>query len=139
MRLLSLTAILAGSATLCAVVAVAQEGRETAIQGVIGQQIEAFKADDFEAAFRFASPGIKSIFGSPDRFGQMVRQGYPMVWRPAAVDFLNLREEGARLVQRVMIRDGSGNLHVLDYEMTQGESGWQINGVRLLPAAGIGA
>ncbi len=139
MRLMTLTAILAGTSSLCAVVAVADETRSQAIQSVIAEQLQAFQADDFDRAFTYASPNIKRLFGSPQRFGQMVRQGYPMVWRPAEVDYLGLREDTGRPTQRVMIRDAAGALHVLDYEMIETPEGWQINGVRVLPAGGIGA
>ena len=54
---------------------------ETDYQKVIRSQIEAFSKDDMKAAFQFASPSIKSIFGNYIRFGSMVRQGYPMVFR----------------------------------------------------------
>ncbi len=113
--------------------------QETDIRGVIGNQITAFQADDFGAAFDFASPSIKGIFGTPERFGQMVQQGYPMVHRPEDVRFLGLRQEGGRTMQRVMIRDGQGRVHALDYEMIETPEGWQINGVRLLPPQGAGA
>lgn len=113
--------------------------QETDIRSVIGNQITAFQADDFGAAFGFASPTIKGMFGSPERFGAMVRQGYPMVHRPDEVRYLGLRQESGRQVQWVMIRDGQGRVHFLDYEMIEAEGGWQINGVRLLPPQGAGA
>jgi hypothetical protein len=100
-----------------------------AIREVISSQIEAFGADDVDTAFGFASPGIRRLFGSPERFGDMVRSGYPMVWRPGSLRFAELREEDGRTVQVVLIVDGSGTLHVLDYEMVQGEGGWLIDGV----------
>ncbi len=112
---------------------------EAGIRAVIGAQIEAFLADDFGTAFDFASPGIRSMFGTPERFGQMVRQGYPMVWRPGSVRYLELREEGGRPVQRVMIVDAEGELHLLDYIMQPGADGWKINGVYLLQAPAAGA
>lgn len=110
-----------------------------AITGVIQSQIEAFLADDFATAFTFASPGIKRMFGNPDRFGLMVREGYPMVWRPADVQYLELRSEGGAPVQKVLITDQDGAVHVLEYTMQPGESGWQISGVRILRAPGVGA
>lgn len=113
--------------------------QDAEIRGVIGGQISALQADDFGAAFGYASPGIKDIFGSPERFGAMVQQGYPMVHRPDEVRYLALRTEAGRQVQRVMIRDGAGRVHFLDYEMTPSENGWQINAVRLLPPQGAGA
>ncbi|MEX0283679.1 MAG: DUF4864 domain-containing protein [Paracoccaceae bacterium] len=102
------------------------------IEATIGAQIEAFKADDFDQAFTYASPNIQGIFGTPDNFGVMVRRGYPMVWRPAEVRFLELGEVGGALWQKVMIVDGEGSVHLLAYEMIQLENGWKINGVQLL-------
>ncbi|WP_109312834.1 DUF4864 domain-containing protein [Ruegeria sp. AU67] len=102
------------------------------IEANIAAQIQAFKADDFATAFTFASPNIQSFFGTSENFGAMVRNGYPMVWRPADVRFLELREVAGALWQKVMITDGNGQVHVLDYQMVQKENGWKINGVQLL-------
>lgn len=117
----------------------AQSLRDDAIAATIQRQIDAFLADDFATAFTFASPGIRQLFRTPERFGAMVRSGYPMVWRPAEVRFLALRDHppGGK-VQRVMIRDAAGRLHLLDYLMIPAGDGWQIGGVELLrpPSAG---
>ncbi len=102
------------------------------IEANISAQIQAFKADDFVTAFTFASPNIQRLFGDPDNFGVMVRRGYPMVWRPAEVRFLELREISGALWQKVMITDGDGRVHLLDYQMIQQEGRWKINGVQLL-------
>jgi len=115
------------------------QAQDVAIQGVIARQIEAFKADDFATAFGFASPAIKGIFGTPERFGQMVRQGYPMVHRPTEVRFLELREIQGRLWQRVMMTDAAGQAHLLEYQMIETAEGWQINGVQILKGVGVGA
>lgn len=117
----------------------AQEARVPAIETTIQNQFDAFLQDDVTTAFSFASPAIKGIFGSPERFGQMVQQGYPMVWRPADVRYLELRNVAGNLWQRVMVTDQSGTVHMLDYQMIQTPEGWQINGVQLLPQAGVGA
>ena len=109
------------------------------VQDTILNQLEAFKADDFATAFTFASPSIKSIFMSPENFGRMVKNGYPMVHRPGSVRMLEQREISGSLWQKVMITDQSGRTHVLDYQMIQTPDGWQINGVQLLPEPGVGA
>lgn len=109
------------------------------IQGVISDQFQAFQADDFGTAFTFASPNIKGIFGTAERFGEMVKRGYPMVHRPADVDFTTLSERGGRQYQNVVITDQSGVLHVLEYEMIETGSGWQINGVQIKKADALGA
>ncbi len=103
---------------------------EAAARVVIMSQIEAFEADDFTTAFTYASPTIKQIFGNPQRFGEMVRQGFPMVWRPAEVTFLSSEMRDGRRWQDVLFRDAAGAFHVLEYEMIAGPDGWKINGVR---------
>ena len=100
--------------SLWASVSVAQEGE---IQSVISSQIEAFQQDDFDQAFSFASPNIQGFFGNSERFGQMVQNGYPMVHRPDSVRYLELREIAGNLWQQVMITDGNGVIHLLDYQM----------------------
>jgi hypothetical protein len=112
---------------------------QSAITATIQSQIDAFLADDFETAFTFASPTIKRLFGTSERFGSMVQQGYPMVWRPGAVRYLDLEDRGGALFQKVLITDAQGVPHVLEYQMIKADSGWQINGVRILEAPQIGA
>lgn len=125
-------------AMLLAGAAAAQDAR-SAITGTIQSQIDAFLADDFATAFTFASPNIKRIFGDSERFGLMVRQGYPMVWRPADVRYLELDALGPFQLQKVLITDAAGVPHLLEYQMIQTSDGWQINGVRILEAPQVGA
>ncbi|HCY99135.1 MAG: DUF4864 domain-containing protein [Rhodobacterales bacterium RIFCSPHIGHO2_02_FULL_62_130] len=124
---------------MAAVLAVPAQAQEAPIQSTIQSQLDAFIADDVAAAFSYASPTIKGIFGSAENFGAMVAQGYPMVARPAAVQMLDLREVAGNLWQRVMITDAEGRTHLLDYQMIETAEGWQINAVQLLPEAGVGA
>lgn len=106
---------------------------------VITRQFEAFRQGDMEAAFSHASPTLKRIFGSSQTFGSMVRQGYPMVLNPDQMRLLDLREEGARLVQRVEVIDRKGVVHLLDYDMVETEMGWKINGVQFVQAPPVAA
>lgn len=116
----------------------AQMTENPEITGTIQGQLDAFQADDFATAFTFASPTIKGVFGSSERFGMMVRNGFPMVWRPARVDYLELREIDGRLWQKVSVMDQGGTRHILDYQMIEAENGWQINAVNILPQPGVG-
>lgn len=108
------------------------QAQSAEIEGTITAQIEAFKDDDFEQAFTYASPTIQGLFGTPENFGRMVRGGYPMVWRPGAVEYLELRETAGFLFQKVIITDGDGVMHLLEYQMVNLGGAWKINGVRLL-------
>ena len=124
---------------MLALAPLAVQAQSDPVQSPILQQFEAFRAGDMALAFSFASPTIKTLFGTPGNFGAMVEQGYPMVHQPGTVTMLERRTVAGRLVQRVMVTDQSGRGHLLDYEMIETPEGWQINGVSLLPAPGVGA
>lgn len=112
---------------------------EAAVRGVIGAQIEAFLADDFEGAFAFAAPNIKGIFRTPGNFGRMVVQGYPMVHRPADVEYLRSEAVGGGWAQEILVEDGAGRLHKLLYRMVETPEGWRIAGVQVLTLPEVGA
>jgi len=105
---------------------------EQEIEAVITAQIDAFKVDDFETAFTFAHPNIRRLFGTPQNFGVMVRRGYPMVWRPAEVLYLDQYARQDGVAQIVRITDAQGRAFHLEYAMVQTPQGWRINGVRFL-------
>ena len=113
--------------------------QEAPIQDTIRAQIQAFQADDFAKAFTYASPTIHRMFGTPDNFGAMVKQGYPMVWHPAQVDMMDLRTIGGALWQRVRVTDAKGQSYLLDYQMIEGPDGWLINAVQMQKSPDVGA
>lgn len=108
-----------------------------AIAEVIDRQMQAFRDGDPAGAFEFASPTIRGLFGTADNFGRMVANGYPPIWQPGAVRYLDLREENGRLQQRVEVLDAEGRAHYFDYEMVETGSGWRINGVRPVAPPGV--
>lgn len=113
--------------------------QEAPIQDTIRAQIQAFEADDFAKAFTFASPTIHDLFGTPENFGKMVRDGYPMVWHPADVTMLELRFIGGAYWQRVRVTDAKGQAYLVDYQMVERPEGWRINAVQLQKAPDVGA
>lgn len=128
-----LTGLVLALAMTAAAVAQDVQPDNPEIKDVIRSQLDAFLADDVSTAFTFAAPNIKRMFGSAENFGRMVQNGYPMVWRPGDVRFLELRKFPGGLFQRVEIIDQTGQAHWLDYRMSQTENGWQISGVQILP------
>ena len=104
------------------------------IRDTIAGQIDAFQRDDFETAFTYASPSIKRIFGNASNFGRMVREGYPMVFRPAGMSFGGLERISGRTVQTVFFTDASGQVFEAAYDMVETANGWQINGVAIREA-----
>ena len=128
--------ILAIAFWVAAALPVWAEGK--AIETTIRAQITALQADDFDRAFTYASPTIQQIFRAPEVFGRMVRQGYPMVYRPSAIEFLELASVEGYYWQKVQIRDGQGRYHLMAYQMVQLNGVWRINGVQLLPSRETG-
>jgi hypothetical protein len=131
-----LRALFAGLFLALAVSAAAQEvlAPNSEIEATIAGQFDAFRAGNVQGAWTYASPNIQGLFGTPENFGRMVEQGYPMVWAPGEVDFIDLQSFGGVLVQRVQVVDQAGTAHYLGYQMLETEGGWRINGVQVLRA-----
>lgn len=113
--------------------------QDDGVTATIQSQLNAFIARDVIAAWDFASPTIQQIFRTPENFGAMVQGGYPMVWTPADVVFLDAEPTADGIRQRVLITDAAGQLHGLIYDMIPTEDGWKINGVALTEAPGLTA
>jgi hypothetical protein len=126
--------ILLGVALGLATTAVAQpatlsKADRTAIREVIRGQVEAFQRDDGAAVFGFASPGIQSMFGQPDIFMDMVRQGYQPVYRPRVFDFREVVELNGQPAQKVHVVGPDGRPVTAVYPMTRLPDGsWRIDG-----------
>lgn len=108
-----------------------------AVRAVVEAQLSAFAADDAKRAFSYAAPSIREMFGTPDRFMQMVRAGYPVVYRPASVVFLNPEWVEGQLVQGVHLTDASGALWLAVYRLErQPDKSWRISGCDVQPSSG---
>lgn len=118
---------------------VAADEPADAIQAVIERQLDAFARGDLDEAFGYAAPGIQGRFGTPETFGRMVETGYPMVWRPARHQMLDLVETAEGPVQIVLFEDRAGRLHEAAYLMREVDGAWRIAGVRLSALPGVGA
>lgn len=106
-----------------------------AIRTVIEGQIGAFRADDGERAFGFASPNIRGIFRTADNFMAMVRNGFQPVYRPRDVRFGDLVDIDDNLVQKVHVTGPDGKPALALYVMEkQADGTWRINGCMLAEA-----
>ena len=109
------------------------------IQSTISDQLRAFASDNFIEAFTHASPGIKDIFGTVENFSNMVKKGYPMVWRFNNFEFLNLEETPQGYSQIVRITDQNDKLFLLKYFMKNVAGIWKISGVSIIEASDFSA
>jgi ketosteroid isomerase-like protein len=104
-----------------------------AIRQVIQSQMEAFKTDDWNAAFGYASPGIQTRFESPQIFSQMVTQAYQPVYRPRGVEFRELKASEFGPTQEVFVVGPDGLSYLAYYTMEkQADGSWRINGCYLV-------
>ena len=60
---------------------------QQAIRRLIDDQIGSFQRRDAEGAWRHVSPTLQGQFGSPERFMEMVREGYAPLYTPRSVSF----------------------------------------------------
>jgi len=101
-----------------------------AIQEIISAQLAAFKRDDGEEAFSYASPTIRKIFGNIANFMEMVRSSYYPVYRSVTVSFGDILDVRGEPVQRVHITGEDGSTMVAAYVMQRQPDGvWKVNGV----------
>ncbi len=105
------------------------------IRSTINMQLEAFQRDDWAGAFAYASPVLQRIFGSPERFRDMVLGGYRAVYRPQQVTFRDFDTSGPRPVQIVFFIGPDGLAYLAAYEMEQQPDGsWRIASVQMIQA-----
>ena len=103
-----------------------------AIRAVISEQLDAFARDDGPHAFALATSGIRERFGSPELFMEMVRTGYPVVYRPKSVRFEKPAMVDGEVIQPVRMTDADGESWIAFYPMQrQPDGGWRINGCQL--------
>ncbi len=139
--LIAVLALLSGSPIVVAGEAAGLPAADrAAIEAVIAGQIEAFRRDDEPAAFAFASPGIRAMFGAPGRFMEVVRGQYAPVYRPQEVEFAEVAMEGGEVVQAVELVGPDGGAHRALYTMESGPNGeWRIAGCTLVRSRRLGA
>jgi hypothetical protein len=104
----------------------------SAIRGVIQSQVNAFRRDDGASAFGYASPSIRAMFGTPEIFMEMVRQGYQPVYRPRVFDFREIVTLHGQITQKVHVIGPDGRPVTAYYPMTRLPDGtWRIDGCYL--------
>jgi len=108
-----------------------------AIRRVIEAQIAAFRQDDAERAFALATPGIRATFGTAQKFLEMVRTSYAVVYRPRTVAFDAPVLADGEVVQAVRMTDAEGQAWIALYPMRkQPDGSWKTAGCQLWRVAG---
>ena len=106
------------------------------VRNTISSQIEAFKENNIEKAYTFAAPNIQAQFVNPEVFGLMVKNGYPIIWRPKSFKFTKFQDLGNKSIQRVLFQSYDGRLETYDYILEKYDDLWKIAGVLTINLAG---
>ena len=110
---------------------------EKAVQTVVQSQLAAFAKDDADKAFSYAAPELRKNIGSSSAFMAMVKNSYPVVYRPASVAFLKPEGSGDKVVQRVQMLDAGGTSYVAVYSLQrQKDKTWRISGCAVVENKG---
>jgi hypothetical protein len=109
-----------------------------AIRAVISEQLDAFARDDGPRAFSLATAGIRAQFGTPEVFMEMVKNEYPVVYRPKSVRFEPPEAVEGEVVQPVRMTDAAGRQWLAIYPMRREADGrWRTNGCLLHRLQGL--
>lgn len=103
------------------------------IREVIHQQLNAFNADDYAAAYRLASRRIQYKF-TLDEFKAMVRTGYPQIARSLRTAFggISYSEDKVHATARLDVTGVDLVTVRAEYRMVLENGHWKIDGVALL-------
>jgi len=103
-----------------------------AIQSIIEQQIQAFRQNDADRAFRLASPTIRQQFETSQTFIEMVQASYDPLYRSRSVLFEDVGVVEGQLAQQMIVMGANGSLYRAYYLMQrQASADWRINGCYL--------
>ena len=108
-----------------------------AVREVIEAQLDAFRQDDAQRAFSYATAGIREQFRTPENFMEMVRTSYAVVYRPKTVKFEAPEVIDDEVIQPVRLTDADGRAWIAVYPMQREPDGaWRINGCQLARLSG---
>lgn len=101
---------------------------EKNVRATVQGQLAAFAADDADKAFSYAAPNVREAMGTAAGFLTMVRNAYPVVYRPASVAFLKPESKESQVIQRVQMLDASGDAWLAIYSLQREGASWLITG-----------
>lgn len=107
------------------------------IRAVIEGQLAAFAVDDGTRALSYAAPEFRRRFRDARQFLNMIRQHYPVVYRPVSVRFMPPDAESDGVYQAVEMSDSAGAVWIAIYRLLRLAPGeWRILGCRLVTGDG---
>ena len=103
---------------------------------VIEAQLAAFRANDYNKAFSFASSELQSLF-APDEFERMVKASYPVVAQSVAADYGIAFDTGDEAVVSVRVENAAKKSVEYHYLFKKEAGAWKISGVTEIKSEGL--
>jgi ABC-type transporter MlaC component len=111
-------------------------GDAAAAAELVLRQLDAFRRNDYDTAYTFASAEIHRLFDR-QAFEDMVKRGYPEIADSVRARVASTRTAPNGNVHLVIkIRGANGQQIEALYEMVHEEGAWKINGVAAQPDPG---
>jgi hypothetical protein len=95
---------------------------------IVNEQLLAFRAADFQSAYRHAATGVQQKF-TLTQFEKMMRRNYPAVASQIRVEFGSVRVRGASAVVQVFFFAPDGSVRSFLYSLINEDDSWKIDGV----------
>jgi hypothetical protein len=100
-----------------------------AFRKLIQTQIDAFRRDDFAAAYAVTAPSMKALYPNLQAYTQVIRARYAPLIKPRTVVFGTVNRTSQGPVQRVFITAADGRAYVANYSLQrQPDNTWLIAG-----------
>ena len=100
---------------------------------IITSQIDAFHRDDADTAYSYASPLLHHLFPQAGMFMEMVRSGYPPVYRQKSFQLGEFSTVDGKMTQRANIIDADGATWEAVYSLERQDDGTlKISGCSLV-------
>jgi hypothetical protein len=76
-----------------------------------------------------SGPATQQLFARPDKFLRSIAQDIPPILDTRRFAFLGLEQQGSRIVQHVLITDGTGDQWLAEFQLEELRGGdWRIKG-----------
>jgi hypothetical protein len=103
------------------------------LYSIVSRQLTAFRAADFDGAYRQAAAGVQQKF-SRAQFELMIRRDFSPMTEAEHVEFGAVTAAGGSAMVQVFLRAPDGVVRGFLYSFTAENGGWKIDGVQPLGA-----
>lgn len=107
------------------------------LYSVINRQLSAFRAADYDDAYRHVAAGLQEQF-SRAQFELMIRRDFSLMTRAQRVEFGAVHIAGPAALVQVLLTDRDGAVRGFLYSFALEPDGWKIDGVQPLGAEPVG-